>query len=145
MAPIYMYKLIRIFIVFVLVGIVYCWIMSDSNMENNYGPVIAFLCYIYAPANTLFILFLYFSKINQIIVNNLWLLCIECIAVFSLSEILGYIRNHFTMIEMETIDGHSFPKYKWFQTDVAIYYETYIIILICFLGARIWRGYHEKM
>lgn len=138
------YKLIRIFVVFILVGIVYSLIMSDSNMENNYGPVIVFLCYFYAPANTLFILFLYFSKINRIIVNNLWLLLLECIAVFSLSEFIGYIRDHFTIIEMETVDGLSFPKYKWFQTDVAIYLATYIIIFICFLGARIWRDYYDS-
>lgn len=139
------YKLLRTYIVFVIVGIVYSWITSDSNTESNYGPILVYLCYIYAPINSIFILFLYFSKINRIIVSNLWLLLFECIVVFLLSDILGYIRDNFTIVEMETVDGHSIPKYKWFQTDVALYLETYVIIFICFLGARIWRGNHEKI
>ncbi len=141
MEPLYkaIYRLLKIYIVFIIVGMIYCWICSEPNKEYWWGAVLVLWCCIYAPRNTIFVLLLYFSRINQTIIKNIWVLLFECISVIILPDILSFLRDHYTTTKFVTVDGHSFPDYKWYLTDYAFYFEAYIIIFIVFVGIKLVR------
>ena len=80
-----------------------------------------------------------FSRINKTIIKNIWVLLLESISVIVLPDILNYLRDHYTSTKIVTIDGNSFPEYKWYLTDYALYFEAYIIVFFVFIGIKLVR------
>ena len=141
MAPIY--KLIRIYIVYILTGIVYGFASSDFDIYYNFGPLLMLLIYIFAPINTIFILLIYFSKLNQKIVSNIWILLLECFTAILVPDLLGFFRDKFLLYKFVTVDGHRFREYEWYLTDVALYCEGYVLILVALLVSKLKKDWER--